>query len=149
MKIVIAADHGGYPAKAAIVNQLRGMGHEVHDLGAHQYDALDDYPDFAAAVGKAIQSGHADRGIILCGSGVGATVAANKMKGVRACLCHDTYSAHQAVEHDAVNVLCLGARIVGSALTAELVNAFITAHFSTEERHHRRLEKVNQIESQG
>ena len=149
MKIAIASDHGGFPLKAPIVSMLEAMGHEVKDLGAHQYDSTDDYPDFARYVGQAIQHGHADRGIIICGSGVGATVAANKMKGVRACLCHDTYSAHQGVEHDDINVLCLGGRIIGEALVHDLVTAFVSAQFTGEERHARRLEKVNAIEAAG
>ena len=147
MKIAIAADHGGFPIKEELSQLLRSMGHDVQDLGAHQLEPTDDYPDYARYVGQAIQNGHADRGILLCGSGVGASVAANKMKGVRAGLCHDGYSAHQGVEHDDINVLCLGARIVGSALTTELVTAFVNAKFTGEERHARRLEKVNAIES--
>lgn len=146
MRFVIAADHGGFPLKAALAEQLQKLGHTVNDLGAHQYDALDDYPDFAIAVGRAIQHQQADRGIIICGSGVGACVAANKIPGVRAGLCHDTYSARQGVEHDDVNVLCLGARIVGSALASELVAAFAGAQFSGETRHQRRLEKVKALE---
>ncbi|MBI1336463.1 MAG: ribose 5-phosphate isomerase B [Phycisphaera sp.] len=142
MKIAIAADHGGYPLKEQIVKQLKSLGHEVSDLGAHTLDPLDDYPDFAHAVAVAVQQKKADKGIILCGSGVGACVAANKHKGVRASVCHDTYSAAQGVEHDDMNVLCLGSRIVGSALATELVKAFAGAKFTAEERHARRLEKV-------
>jgi ribose 5-phosphate isomerase B len=149
MKIAIACDHGGYPLKETIVKQLRSLGHEVMDLGAHQLDPADDYPDFARYVGQSIQHKQVDRGIILCGSGVGACIAANKMKGVRAAVCHDTYSAAQGVEHDAMNVLCLGARIVGAALAPELVKAFVTAKYSGEERHNRRLEKVGAIEAAG
>lgn len=147
MKVAIAADHGGFPIKEELVRLIRSIGHEVLDLGAHQMDPADDYPDYARYVGQAIQNGHADRGILLCGSGVGASVAANKLKGVRAGLCHDTYSAHQGVEHDDINVLCLGARIIGTALATELVTAFLQACFTGEQRHTRRLEKVKAIES--
>lgn len=149
MKIAIASDHGGYELKAPMAKLIQSLGHEVLDLGAHQYDAVDDYPDFARYVGQAIQHKQAEKGIIICGSGVGACVAANKMQGVRAGVCHDTYSAAQGVEHDDMNVLCLGARIVGIALAEQLVTAFINARFSGEERHQRRLEKVNAIEAQG
>ena len=147
MKIAIAADHGGFVIKAELSQLLKATGHEVMDLGAHEVDPSDDYPDYARYVGQAIQHGHADRGILLCGSGVGACVAANKLKGVRAGLCHDGYSAHQGVEHDDINVLCLGARIVGGALAQELVTAFISARFTNEERYVRRLDKVKAIES--
>ena len=147
MKMAIACDHGGYVLKAPIVALLKRLGHEVLDLGAHQLDPADDYPDFARYVGQAIQHRQADRGVLICGSGVGACVAANKLKGVRAGVCHDTYSAHQCVEHDDVNVLCLGARIVGEALACELVEAFASAVFSGEPRHRRRLEKVEAIEA--
>ncbi|MEX2215825.1 MAG: ribose 5-phosphate isomerase B [Phycisphaeraceae bacterium] len=149
MKIAIACDHGGFPLKSTIIGLVKGMGHEVMDLGAHELDNSDDYPDFARYVGQAIQHKQAERGIIICGSGVGACVAANKLKGVRAGLCHDTYSAAQSVEHDDVNVLCLGARIVGEALVKELVKAFVNAQFTHEERHARRLEKVNAMEQGG
>jgi len=149
MKVAIAADHGGFPIKAELTQLLRTTGHEVMDLGAHEIDPSDDYPDYARYVGQAIQNGHADRGILLCGSGVGACVAANKLKGVRAGLCHDGYSAHQGVEHDDINVLCLGARIVGSALSQELVTAFMSAQFTNEKRHARRLDKVLAIEASG
>ncbi len=147
MKIAIAADHGGFPIKDELTQLLRSMGHDVQDLGAHQLEPTDDYPDYARYIGQAIQNEHADRGILLCGSGVGASVAANKMKGVRAGLCHDGYSAHQGVEHDDINVLCLGARIIGTALATELVKAFVTAKFTGEKRHARRLEKVQAIEA--
>ena len=146
MKIAIAADHGGFSLKEDVTKWLKALGHEVMDLGAHQYDKEDDYPDFSRYVGQALQNEQVDRGIILCGSGIGACVAANKIKGVRASVCHDTYSARQGVEHDAVNVLCLGARIIGPALAEEVVKAFVNAHFQTEERFERRLEKVNAIE---
>lgn len=149
MKVAVASDHGGFPAKAQVIELIRSMGHEVVDLGAHRNDPDDDYPDYARYVGQAIQHRQAERGIIICGSGVGACVAANKMKGVRAGLCHDSYSAHQSVEHDDVNVLCLGARVVGPALIPELLRAFMAAKFTGEARHVRRLEKVNAIEAAG
>ena len=147
MNIAIAADHGGFPLKAELIEQLRADGHTVDDLGPPEPDPTDDYPDYARMVGQAIQRGTAQRGIVVCGSGVGACVAANKMAGIRAGLCHDRYSAHQGVEHDDMNVLCLGARIVGPALARELVTAFTAAKFSGEERHQRRLDKVNAIEA--
>lgn len=147
MKIAIACDHGGYPLKQTLIELMEGMGHEVMDLGAHELDPSDDYPDFARYVGQAIQHSQAERGVLLCGSGVGASIAASKQDGVRAAVCHDTYSAGQGVEHDDMNVLCLGARIVGQAIATELVKAFVTAKFTAEERHARRLEKVNAIES--
>lgn len=149
MKIAIACDHGGYSLKRPLAILLKGLGHEVLDLGAHKLDSHDDYPDFARYVGQAIQHGQAERGVLLCGSGVGASVAANKQRGVRAAVCHDTYSAGQGVEHDDMNVLCLGARIVGESLAVELVKAFVNARFTGEERHARRLEKVNAIEAAG
>ncbi len=147
MKIAIAADHGGFSLKADVVKWIEGLGHQVADLGAHQYDAVDDYPDYARYVGQAIQGGQADRGVLICGSGVGACVAANKIKGVRASVCHDTYTARQGVEHDDVNVLCLGARVIGAALAEDVVKAFVTAEFDTDERFQRRLEKVLAIEA--
>ncbi len=149
MKIAIACDHGGYPLKNPLAQLMRSLGHEVLDLGAHELNAKDDYPDFARYVGQAIQHGQADRGVLLCGSGVGASVAANKQRGIRAAVCHDTYSAGQGVEHDDMNVLCLGSRIVGEAVAGELVKAFVKANFSGEQRHVRRLEKVNAIEAAG
>ena len=148
MKIAIGADHGGYPLKAEIIDTLKKAGHEPIDVGAFSIDAQDDYPDFALAVGQAVQAHQAERGIVICGSGVGACVATNKMKGIRAGLCHDTYSAHQGVEHDDMNVLCLGARIIGGELAREIVIAFANAKFSGEERHLRRLNKVLKIEAE-
>jgi ribose 5-phosphate isomerase B len=148
MKIAVAADHGGFPIKAPIVEMLRAGGHEVADLGTHSTEPVD-YPDYAEAVGRAVQSGQAERGIVICGSGVGACVAANKLRGIRAGLCHDTYSAHQSVEHDDANVLCLGARIIGVELALEVVRAFAGAQFSGEARHRRRLDKVLVLEKQG
>jgi len=148
MKVAIACDHGGFPLKGRMIEVVHSMGHEVLDLGAHDYDPEDDYPDFARYVGDAILHGQADRGVLLCGSGVGACIAANKFKGVRASVCHDVYSAHQGVEHDNMNVLCLGSRIIGPQLAEDLVRAFVSADFSAEERHHRRLAKVNAIEAE-
>ncbi len=145
MRIAIGADHGGYLLKGDIVALLQKAGHQVADVGAHTLDSSDDYPDFTRLVGEAIQRGEVERGIVICGSGVGACVAANKFRGIRAGLCHDTYSAHQAVEHDNINVLCLGARVVGVEVAKELVQAFVRAQFSGEERHVRRLAKVEAI----
>jgi ribose 5-phosphate isomerase B len=146
MKIAIAADHGGFPLKADLVELLKQAGHEPLDLGAYEYIAGDDYPDYTVLVGRAVQSGQAKRGIVICGSGVGACIAANKLQGIRASVCHDTYSAHQGVEHDDMNVLCLGARIVGVELAREIVLAFVGATFNTGERYQRRLNKVLKIE---
>ena len=149
MKIAIASDHAGYHLKDPTVKLLQSIGHEVMDLGAHQVDPDDDYPDYARYVGQAIQHHQAERGILICGSGIGACVAANKLKGVRAGVCHDTYSARQSVEHDDVNVLCVGARVVGCCLAEEAVRAFVGARFTGEERHERRVEKINAIEAAG
>ena len=145
LRVALGADHGGFNLKNELVSRL-SEAYEVLDLGAHKCDPIDDYPDFVRAVAKAVVSGQAERGIIICGSGVGACIAANKVPGVRACLCHDTYSAHQGVEHDDMNVLCLGARVIGTELATELVTAFLEARFTGEERHRRRLEKVMTIE---
>ena len=147
MRIAVGADHNGYALKQTIAGLLKSMGHEVSDVGAHAIDPLDDYPDFAGALARTVASGEAERGIMVCGSGVGASVAANKVRGVRAAVCHDTYSAHQGVEHDDMNVLCLGARIVGEEVAREAVQAFVSATFSNEERHRRRLDKVLEIEA--
>ncbi len=149
MRIALGADHGGFPLKGEIAEQLRREGRQVVDLGAHQYDGADDYPDFARAVAEAVAGGSAERGIVICGSGVGASIAANKIRGARAGLCHDTYSARQAVEHDDMNVLCLGARVIGPAVAAELVRVFLGAQFSGEDRHLRRLRKVLSFEAPG
>jgi ribose 5-phosphate isomerase B len=146
MKIAVGSDHGGYPLKQVVVNELTRLGHEVIDCGAHEVDVGDDYPDFARAVGLAVQRGETERGVMLCGSGVGACVAVNKVRGARACVCHDTYSAAQGVEHDAMNVLCLGSRIIGEELARALVRAFAAAQVSTDPRFHRRLDKVLRIE---
>ena len=149
MKIAVAADHGGFPYKPRVLEIVREMGHEPIDLGAHTLEPQDDYPDFARYVGQAIQHGQAERGIVLCGSGVGACIAANKLNGVRASVCHDIYSAHQGVEHDDMNVLCLGSRIIGPQLLEDLVRAFVKAEFSPAERFQRRLDKVNAMEASG
>ena len=146
MQLVIGADHAGFELKTALAGFLKNLGYEILDVGTHSTDPVD-YPDFALAVGRAVLNGQAERGILICGSGVGASVAANKMVGIRAGLSHDTYSAHQGVEHDDMNVLVLGARVVGVALSQELVSAFLKAKFTCEERHLRRLGKVRAIES--
>ncbi len=149
MKITVAlgADHGGFALKNELVARLQATC-EISDIGAHTFEPGDDYPDFVLAVSRAVTSGQAKRGILICGSGVGACNAANKITGIRACLCHDTYSAHQGVEHDDMNILCLGARVIGIELATELAQAFLSANFSDEARHHRRLEKVLAIEQQ-
>lgn len=146
MRVAVGSDHGGFPLKRTILDELRRLGHDVIDKGTFDETSVD-YPDFAEAVGMSIIAGEAGRGIVLCGSGVGASVAANKMPGIRAAVCHDTYSAHQGVEHDDMNVLTLGARIIGPELAVELVRAFVGAQFSGEPRHQRRLDKVNAIEA--
>jgi ribose 5-phosphate isomerase B len=142
MKVAVGADHAGFALKNTLADRIRGHGHEVADLGAHEYAPGDDYPDFSIAVAEAVAQGRADRGVIVCGSGVGASVAANKVRGARAALCHDTYSARQGVEHDDLNVLCVGGRVIGDALAAEVLDAFLGATFSGEERHERRLQKI-------
>jgi ribose 5-phosphate isomerase B len=146
MKIAIGADHGGYPLNERVLEELRAAGHELEDFGTHDGSQPDDYPDYAWQVGEAVRAGRAEIGIVICGSGVGANVAANKIRGVRAALVADTYSAHQCREHDDCNVLCLGARVVGSELALEIVRAFVNARFTGEERHQRRLNKVLEIE---
>ena len=146
MRISIGADHAGLPLKQELAPWLEAQGHELLDFGAHEFDRDDDYPDYAEAVARAVASGEAKRGIMVCGSGVGACVTSNKVRGVRACMCHDTYSAHQGVEHDDMNVLCLGARIIGGELAREVVTAFLGAEFSGEERHRRRLNKLLAVE---
>src|SRR3989338_5952799 len=145
MKIAVACDHGGFPLKAKVIEIVRAAGHEVLDLGTDSPDPVD-YPDYAKAIGEAIKQGAAERGVLLCGSGIGACVAANKMRGIRAGVAHDTYSAHQGVEHDDMNVLCLGARIIGEALAFEIAAAFTAAKFSGEDRHKRRLKKIDDLE---
>ena len=146
MKLVIGGDHAGFQLKATMGDLLRSLGHEVLDVGAFNENPSD-YPDFAEAVGRAVLDGRAERGILICGSGVGASVAADKLPGIRSGLCHDTYSAHQGVEHDDMNVLVLGSRVVGEKLAEELVRAFLGAVFTHEERHVRRLEKVKAMEA--
>jgi ribose 5-phosphate isomerase B len=148
MRIVIGADHAGVELKQWLLTQLAGVAEKITDVGTHDTSPVD-YPDIARAVGRAVSSGQADRGIILCGSGIGAAMAANKMKGILAGTCHDTYSAHQGVEHDRMNVLCLGARVIGPSLALEIVRAFLGAEFSAEERHARRVGKILQIERDG
>jgi len=148
MKLVIASDHAGFELKEEVRAYLTRAGHEVVDLGAFKVEPLDDYPDFAERVGDAIRAGEAPRGILICGSGVGVCVASNKIPGIRAGMCHDTYSAHQGVEHDDMNVLVMGARIIGSALAYELADTFIKAKFiSDQERFTRRFKKVLAIEA--
>ena len=145
MRIAIAGDHAGFEMKQDLAAKLRKRGHDVLDLGTHSTDAVD-YPDCAVSVAGALRDGQADRGVIVCGSGAGVSIAANKVPGIRASVCHDTYTAHQAVEHDDMNVLCLGARVIGIALAEEIATAFLGATFSGEERHQRRLNKILDIE---
>jgi ribose 5-phosphate isomerase B len=148
MKIALGGDHAGFEMKQWLGAELRKAGHDIVDLGTGSLAPVD-YPDFARAVGAAVVEGSVERGVVVCGSGVGACIAANKIKGVRAGMCHDTYSARQGVEHDAMNVLCLGSRVVGTALALEIVRAYLAARPSTEERHLRRLQKILNIESAG
>lgn len=148
MRVAIAADHAGVALKRELAVHLAELGHAVLDLGTQDASPVD-YPDYAEAVGLAVLRGEAERGILICGSGVGASVAANKITGIRAGLCHDTYSAHQGVEHDDMNVLVLGARVIGPATARELVRAFLDARFTGEERHRRRLAKVEALEARG
>ncbi len=147
MDIAIGADHGGFQLKAILLEYLRKLGHSVQDLGALDGEPSD-YPDYARAVANALIDGRAERGILICGSGVGASVAANKFPGIRAAICHDTFSAHQGVEDDDMNVLCLGARIVGPELAKDIARTYLAAAFSGAERHKRRLEKVKNIEKE-
>jgi ribose 5-phosphate isomerase B len=147
MKLVVGADHAGFPLKEEVRGYLERLGHEVIDVGAYNAEPSD-YPDFAEALGRVLMARRAERGILICGSGVGVNVAANKLPGVRACMCHDTYSAHQGVEHDDMNVLVMGARIIGPALAFDLVASFLHAHFQKQEdRFVRRLNKVKAIEA--
>ena len=146
MKIGIGADHGGFDLKGELISFLRSQGHEVVDFGADRYEAEDDYPDRTLPVAQAVASCEVERGIVICGSGVGAAVAANKVAGVRASVCHDTYSARQGVEHDDMNVLCLGERVIGIELAREVLTSFMQARFDGAERHLRRLRKVEAIE---
>lgn len=149
MKIALASDHAGYPLKQHLVEYLKKQGHEVVDLGVDTDKVPSDYPDAAEAIGHAVLDGRAERGILACGSGVGASIAANKMQGIYAAVCHDHYSAHQGVEHDRMNVLTIGARIIGPTTAEELADAFIAAQPSTEERHVRRFGKLQAIEERG
>ena len=147
MRIALATDHGGFPLKKILREQIECLGHKVLDLGTDSMESVD-YPDYAKKIGDAITSQQAERGILVCGSGVGASIAANKIKGIYAAVCHDTYSAHQGVEHDNMNVLCIGARVVGPELAKELVQAFLSAKFSShEERHVRRVTKIYKLEN--
>ena len=147
MRIAVGVDHAGFPLKGGLLELLGAAGHDTLDLGTDSAEPVD-YPDYAKAVGEAVAAGRAERGLLVCGSGIGASVAANKIPGVRAGLSHDTYSAHQGVEHDDMNVLCLGARVIGSELAAEILRAWLGASFSGEERHVRRLGKLQAIEDQ-
>jgi RpiB/LacA/LacB family sugar-phosphate isomerase len=146
MRIAVAADHAGFDLKQLLSEHMRRAGHDVVDLGTHDANKPDDYPDFAEALGRAVQRGEAERGVLICGSGVGASIAANKLRGVRAGLSHDTYSAHQGVEHDDMNVIVLGSRIIGSELARDIVDTFLRSKFSGEPRHARRLAKVNALD---
>jgi RpiB/LacA/LacB family sugar-phosphate isomerase len=145
MKVSLGSDHAGFELKQVLRQHLEQNGHQVLDLGTNSTQAVD-YPDYAEAVGRSVATGEAERGLLICGSGVGASVAANKIPGIRAGLCHDTYSAHQGVEHDDVNVLVLGSRVIGAELAKEISLAFLKARFTAEERHQRRLDKVLAIE---
>jgi len=147
MIVALGTDHGGFALKDRMAESIRASGHEVLDCGAYENVPGDDYPDFAAAVAKAVVDGRAQRGVLICGSGVGAAIAANKFAGVRCALCHDTFSAHQGVEDDAMNIIALGARVIGPSLAAELVKTFLSAEFSGAERHRRRVEKVRSFET--
>jgi ribose 5-phosphate isomerase B len=148
MRLAVGSDHAGLPLKEAVIQALRDVGAEGVDLGTFTPDPVD-YPDYAAKVAAQIIAGTVDRGVLICGSGVGASIAANKIHGIRAGLCHDTFSAHQGVEHDDMNLLCLGARIIGPALAIEIVHAFVRAHFTNEERHRRRVAKTQRLEDLG
>jgi ribose 5-phosphate isomerase B len=147
MLIAVAVDHAGFPLKDDVIRVIQDAGHEAVDLGTFSTEPVD-YPDYAEKVGLAILSGQAERGILICGSGIGACIAANKIQGIYAGLCHEVYTAHQGVEHDNMNVMCLGARIIGPALVPELVEAFLGAVFSTAERHRRRVAKIRSLELQ-
>ncbi len=147
MKFVVASDHAGFPLKARTIETLKALGHEVEDLGTNSTDPVD-YPDYSRAVALAILQGRAERGVLVCGSGAGACVAANKFRGIRAATCHDTFSAHQCVEDDDVNVLCLGGRIIGPEVATEILRSFAGAKFSNADRHRRRLNKVLGFEAE-
>ena len=147
MIVAVGTDHGGFALKTVAIDAIRDAGHEVLDCGAFELEPGDDYPDFAARVARAVSEGRASRGVLICGSGVGASIAANKFVGIRSALCHDTFSAHQGVEDDSMNVIALGARVVGPSLAAEILSVFLRAEFSGAERHKRRLEKVNELDT--
>lgn len=146
MRIAIAADHAGYQIKDDVINIVQFLGHDIIDLGTYNQEPVD-YPDYALKLGKVVAENQVDRGILICGSGVGACIAANKIKGIYASVCHDTYSAHQGVEHDNMNVLCIGSRIIGIELVKELIKAFLSAEFQKEDRFIRRFEKIKSIEA--
>ena len=148
MRVAVGADHAGVPLNEIVIEELHRLGHEVVDCGTHDAGKPDDYPDYAEAVGRAVLDGKADRAVLICGSGVGASVAANKLIGIRAGLCHDVYSAHQGVEHDQMNVICFGSRVIGPELALDLVRTFLKAAFTGEERHRRRLAKIAALEQQ-
>jgi ribose 5-phosphate isomerase B len=145
--VAVGGDHAGFQLKGELARAIESLGHEVVDVGASEYVATDDYPDFAALVAAELMDGRVDRGVLICGSGVGVCIAVNKHPGLRAGVCHDTYSASQGVEHDDMNVLCLGERIIGPALAQQVIEAFLQAEFSADGRHRRRLDKVLEIES--
>ena len=147
MRVAIGADHAGFQLKEDLAKLLAEQGYAIFDMGTHSESPVD-YPDYAASVGRAVREGRADRGVIVCGSGAGAAIAANKIKGVRAALAHDTYTAHQAVEHDDANVIAIGSRVIGRALAEEVTMAFMLARFTGEDRHVRRLEKVKALEAE-
>ncbi len=148
MRVAVAFDHGGFPLKETILEEIAKLGHEPVDLGAYSLEPGDDYPDYAEKLGAAIVSGQAERGILVCGSGIGACIAANKIPGIYASVAHEVYSAAQGVQHDNMNVLCLGARVIGDEVAKTLVDAFLGAEFSTEPRHHRRVGKTHRIEAE-
>ncbi|HEX9763280.1 MAG TPA: ribose 5-phosphate isomerase B [Acidimicrobiia bacterium] len=145
MRIAVGSDHAGYEMKEDLASWLAESGHAVYDLGTHSTDPVD-YPDYSAAVAHAVLDGRADRGVIVCGSGAGASIAANKLNGIRAAVAHDVYTAHQMVEHDDVNIICLGSRVIGQALAEDLVKTFIEARFSRDDRHVRRVDKIRALE---
>jgi len=147
LRVAVGGDHAGFRLKGELARSIGGLGHQTIDVGAGEFVATDDYPDFAELVARELMEGRADRGVLVCGSGVGVSIAVNKHPGLRAGVCHDTYSARQGVEHDDMNVLCLGERVIGPALAQQVVEAFLGATFSAEGRHRRRLDKVLQIES--
>ncbi len=147
MRIVIGSDHAGWPLKQEVIEHIRGLGHEVVDVGSYDEKPVD-FPDIARSVAGKITGGEVERGIMVCGTGVGASIAANKMKGIRAAVCHDVHSAHQSVEHDDVNVMCIGAQIVGAWLARDLISAYLGAEFSTDEDFRRRVEKLHAMDAE-